>query len=245
MFLVQDKIGDAIYLVFTWGDPRRAGYTGHVIDDVSLDYDMEAVHRWPNGEAQPEVCVGHAPDDPRHFKVFPYTAERQAAGFEPVPGDPIVFGSWSDYLKLRTEPPNPETPDVWWYDYLDKLDKAARERRKRRPEAAEPVSTARDDVAEWVAKKHFVADSGIREVWYLPNEAPPNAIRLLEVNDRFIPNDDGVDAIEFGLDVGGAPFQLSVADVSTDQLEQIKRDPARLPTGWSLDGSRAWRRRGA
>jgi hypothetical protein len=65
------------------------------------------------------------------------------------------------------------------------------------------------------------------------------------VNDRFMPDDESVDTMDFGLDVGGAPFQLSIADVSTDQLEQIKEDPARLPAGWSLEGSLVWRRRGA
>src|SRR5487761_1882779 len=115
MFLVKDKIGEIIYLEFTWEDPRRAGYTGDVIADVNLDYDMQAVHRWPNGEAQPEPCVGHAPDDPKRFEVFRYATDRRAAGFQPVPGEPVVFGSWFDYLKLRTEPPNAETPDEWWY----------------------------------------------------------------------------------------------------------------------------------
>lgn len=146
---------------------------------------------------------------------------------------------------MRTEPPSAETPDEWWYDYLDKLDEAARQRQKRAPEAEEPTSSARDDVARWVAKKHFVADNGIREVWYLPKQAPPHEIRLLEVNDRFVTYDENVDAMDFGLDVDGSPFQLSIADVNTDQLEQLKEDPSRLPTGWSLDGSLVWRRRGA
>ncbi|HET6878617.1 MAG TPA: hypothetical protein VFI31_00495 [Pirellulales bacterium] len=245
MFLVPDKIGDVTYLVFTGEDPRRSGYTGDVIDDVTLDYDMQAVHAWPNGAPSPEVCVGRAPADAKHFKVFKYESDRQAAGYQPVPGDPVVFGSWLDYLNLRTQPPNAETPDEWWYDYLDKLDEAARQRRERTPEDEEPASSDRDEVARWVAKKHFIADSGIREVWYLPKEAPPHEIRLLEVNDRFIPNEDSVDATDVGLNVGGSPFQLSIADVSTDQLEQLKGDPTRLPAGWSLDGSLVWRRRGA
>lgn len=245
MFLVQDKVGEASYLVFTWEDPRQTGYTGEVVEDVSLDYNMEAVHRGPNGEAPPDVCVGHSPHNLKHFKVFRYKADLEAAAYKLVPGDPVVFGSWADYLNLRTEPPNAETPDEWWYDYLDKLDEAARERQKRRPEAEEPPSGARDDVAKWVAKQHFVADTGIREVWYLPRESPADEIRLLEVNDRFIPGDETVDAMEFGLDVGGAPFRLSIADITTDQLEGIKRGQTRLPSGWSLDGGLVWRRRGA
>lgn len=245
MFLVQDKIGDSTYLVFTGEDPRRSGYAGMVIDGIALDYDMEAVHRWPNGAAAPEVCVGRAPDDPKHFKVFRYATDRQAAGFEPMPGDPVVFGSWPDYLKLRTTPPGPDTPDEFWYDYLDELDKNAREWRKRAPDTSEPVSTARDDVAKWVAKKHFIADSGIREIWYLPRAAPTDEIRLLEVSDRFVVNEEAVAAIDFDLNVKGAPFRLRIADVSTDQLDQAKQDPGRLPVGWSLDDGQVWRRRGA
>ena len=245
MFLVPDRIGDVTYLVFTWEDPRRTGYTGEVVQDVSLDYDMEAVHRWPDGEAPPEACVGHAPDDPKRFKVFRCKSDLRAAGFQPVPGDPVMFGSWSDYLDLRTRPPGPETPDEWWYDYLDKLDEAARQRRNRVPEVEEPPSTARDDVAKWVAKKHFIADIGIREVWYLPREARPHEIRLLEVNDRFFPDEHPVSAVEFGLEVDGEPFQLSIADLTSDQLEGIKKGQTRLPSGWSLDGSIVWRRRSA
>jgi hypothetical protein len=180
MFLVQDKIGEVTYLVFTWEDPRRAGYTGEVVEGVSLEYDMQAVHRWPNGEPRPDVCVGRSADDPKHFKVFKYRSDVRAAGYDAVPGDPVVFGSWSDYLNLRAEPPNAETPDEWWYDYLDKLDETARKRRKRKPEDEEPPSAARDDVAKWVAKKHFIADSGIREVWYLPREAPPTRFACLK-----------------------------------------------------------------
>lgn len=245
MFLVPDKIGDVTYLVFTGEDPRRSGFAGKVIDDVALDYDMDAVHRWPNGDPAPDACVGRAPDDPTHFKVFRYAADLQAAGFQPVAGDPVVFSSWSDYLKLRTTPPGPDTPDEYWYDYLDELDKNAREWRKRAPDTSEPVSTARDEVAKWIAAKHFIADSSIREIWYLPREAPADEIRLLEVNDRFVVNDETVEAIDFDLSVKGAPFRLRIADMSSDQLDQVKHDPGRLPVGWSLDDGQVWRRRGA
>lgn len=245
MFLVQDKIGDAIYLVFTGDDPRRSGFAGNVIDNVALDYDLEAVHRWPNGAAAPDACVGRAPGDAKHFKVFRYAADLRSAGYEPVPGDAVVFPMWSDYLKLRTTPPGPDTPDEYWYDYLDELDRNAREWRRRAPDTSEPISTARDDVAKWVAKKHFIADSGIREIWYLPQEAPSDEIRLLEVNDRFVVNDESVEAIDFNLNVKGAPFRLRIADVSSDQLDQVRQDPARLPVGWLLDGGQVWRRRGA
>jgi hypothetical protein len=69
MFLVQDRIGEATYLVFTGKDPRRSGYAGQVIDDVALDYDMEAVHRWPNGHRL-EACCSQVGGIAEHFEVL-------------------------------------------------------------------------------------------------------------------------------------------------------------------------------
>ncbi|MGA2065104.1 MAG: hypothetical protein ABSG86_09050 [Thermoguttaceae bacterium] len=244
MFLVKDEVPGATYLVFTWEDPRRDGYRGEVVDDVSLDYDVEVVHRWPDGGPQPDACLGQAPDNPRHYKVFKYIAERAAAGFHPVEGEAVVFGSWSEYARLRLYPPNPEqTDDESWYDYLDRLDETARRRRAQTP--AQPSGKDRDEVATWLAKKHLIADSSIREVWYLPKEAPSDEIRLLELNDRLAGDESKVEAIDFGLNVAGAHFRLLVADVTSDQLQQIRQDPSRLPPGWSLDENRTWKRRGA
>ena len=70
MFLLQDNRHGVINLVFTWEDPRKSGYKGDFVEDVSLDYDMEMVHRWLDGEPRPEACVGRAPDNPKHYKVF-------------------------------------------------------------------------------------------------------------------------------------------------------------------------------
>ncbi len=67
-------------------------------------------------------------------------------------------------------------------------------------------------------------------------------IRLLEVNDHLAGLGPKVEAITFGLDVEGTYFRLSIADVTSEQLDQIKRDPAYLPAGWSLVGKKSWRR---
>src|SRR5947209_4865284 len=116
MFLVVDKRHGATYLIFTWEDPRNGGYKGDVLEGVTLDYDMEAVHSWPDGEDSPEACVGQAPDNPKHFKVFKYSRERQSAAYKPVSGMVAVFGSWHDYAKLHLVPPDPEqTDDESWY----------------------------------------------------------------------------------------------------------------------------------
>ena len=133
--------------------------------------------------------------------------------------------------------------DEDWYDFLDELDEVSRRRSQREPEPPQPDGASSDEVAAWVARKHFIADSGIREVWYLPTGSPPSEIRLLDVCDRLAGPDGKVEAIEFGLNVHGAAFRLLVADVTRDQLEELKRDPSLLPPGWSLEANQIWRRR--
>ncbi|HEV3006969.1 MAG TPA: hypothetical protein VGX78_21035 [Pirellulales bacterium] len=242
MFLVKDNRHGATYHVFLWEDPRKAGYKGPVEEGISLDYDMEAVHAWPDGQDAPEVAWGQAPDNPKHFTVFRYERERQSAGYLPVVNG-CVLGSWTDYLKLHLLPPDPDgTADELWYDYLDKVDDDSRRRRKRLQAPALPTNTSRDEVAAWVAKKHLIADAAVREVWYLPRGAPPEEIRLLELNDRLAGTESNAEAIDFGLDIDGAQFRLYVADITSEQLNQIKQDPSRLPRGWSLDENRIWRR---
>lgn len=240
MFLVEDQRHGATWLVFTWGDPRKDGYKGDVIEDVALDYDIDMVHDWPDGHASPEVVVGRAGNDSKHYKVFKYGSEREAAGYQPVAGTAVVFGSWSDYLRAR----HPEQLAVeQWFDFLDTIDEASRLRRQRAEEPDSPAGKSRDEVAAWVAGKHLLVDSGIREIWYLPQGAPSDEIRFLELNDRFVGNGSQVEAIDFGLDVEGARFHLFVADITSEQLAEIKQDPARLPAGWSLERNTIWRRR--
>lgn len=242
MFLVEDKRHGVTHLVFTWEDPRTAGYKGNVLESVTLDYDMEAIHSWPDRNTRPEACVGRAPDNPNHFKVFKYSSERHAAGYQPVAGTAVVFGSWQDYVQLHLLPPDPDqTPDEPWYGYLDRLDEDSRRRRQRAQAPAPPPGSSRDEVAAWVARKHFLADTSIREVWYMPGRSPPDEIRLLELNDR-LTGTAWNEPIDFGLDIEGARFHLLVADVDSDQLDQIKQDPSCLPPGWSLDGKSIWRR---
>lgn len=246
MFLVEDQRHGATYLVFTWDDPRKSGFAGDVTEGVRLDYDMEAVHSWPDGDPCPEVCVGRAKDDPKHYKVFRYRRDCEAAGYAPIPGMPLVFGAWSDYLRVRLNPPDPEqTDDEQWYEYLDTLDERSRQRRQRADALPAPTNGSRDEVAEWLVKTHLIADSGIREVWYLPAGAPPDEIRLLEVNDRLAGSQASIETVDFGLDVGETPFHLFVADITSEQLLQIKEDPSCLPPGWSINGASTWGRRAA
>lgn len=243
MYLVKDSRHGATYLVFTWRDPREDGYKGDVLEGVSLDFDELALSLWPDGAARPERCVGRAPNNPNHYKVFKYGSELQSAGYQPVAGNPVKFVSWSDYAKIQRLPPDPEQiDDEQWYDYLDKVDEDSRRRRQRAQAPTLPSGGSRDEIAAWVAKKHLLVDSSIREVWYLPGGAPAEEIRLLEVNDRLAGAGAKAEAIDFGLDVEGSRFRLLVADVTSEQLDQIKQDPSRLPPGWSLGNNRIWRR---
>ena len=132
-----------------------------------------------------------------------------------------------------------------WFDFLEEADAAARIRKRRdQPDEPKPGS-GRDQVAEWVAKRHMSADGGIQQVWFLDSESPTGEIRLLEVSERFTGQPTKIEPIDFGLDVAGAKFKLLVADVSEDHLEQIKVDPmGSLPKGWRIDGARVWGRRG-
>ncbi len=68
-----------------------------------------------------------------------------------------------------------------WLEFLDQLDADSRRRRQRQAEPEPPNGQDRDEVAAWIARSHFLADSAIRQVWYLPEAAPPNEIRFLEV----------------------------------------------------------------
>lgn len=242
MFLVKDN--PFWNLVFTHEDPVKDGYKGALQQNVSLDYDMEEVHIWRDGEDAPDVCVGRKRSNPLHYKVFKYEADLRAdADYEPIPGNPLRLGSWSDYSRLRLTPPDPvQTPPQSWYEYHDKVDEASREWRKLQKVPAAPKNGSRDAVAAWVAERHLIADSGIREVYYLPSGASENEIRLLEVNDQFAGDESLVEPVDFGLDVEGSPFQLLVADVTSDQLERIKQDPSGLPKGWSLEKRTSWRR---
>jgi len=145
VFLVEDK--PMANLVFTWEDPRKAGYTGYVVDGVTLDYDMEAVHNWPDGHPAPEPCVGRDPDDSNHYKVFRDSSERQSAGYQPVAGNAVVFGFWSDYLKAL----HPDLlDDEKWYAQLDLLDDASRRRRER---------------AQYRTRRRIKVETGLRPGW--------------------------------------------------------------------------------
>lgn len=246
MFLVKDRRLGMDRYVFTHTDPRTEGYKGDVIEGVDLEYAMN-IHHWPDGHPRPDPQLGRDPKNPKHYKVFKFPADLQAAGFEFVDfNTPFFASSWSDYRKNYY--PRPEeyaktmTEDEW-FDFLEETDSAAKLRRKL-PDASEPTAgSTRDQIAEWVATRHMRADGGVQQVWYLPTGSPAEEIRFLEVSDRYASESVKIEPIDFGLDVAGAQFKLMVADVTTDQLQQIKTEQTKLPQGWKIDNAKVWGRR--
>jgi hypothetical protein len=128
------------------------------------------------------------------------------------------------------------------FEFLDALDQVSRRRRQRREDPSGPTGTSRDEVAAWVAKQHLLVDVSVQEIWYLPMGAPADEIRFLELNNRHALPSDQVQPVTFDLDIERAWLTLSVADVTTEILEQIERDPSILPGSWSLEGKQVWRR---
>ncbi len=98
MFLVEHQRSGTLILVFTVEDPRKDGFSGTVVEGVTLDHVMVDVHTWPDGQESPKVVVGREPGNPKHYKVFKCSRELQAAGFFLATAGQIrVVNRWSDY----------------------------------------------------------------------------------------------------------------------------------------------------
>jgi hypothetical protein len=121
-----------------------------------------------------------------------------------------------------------------WRVFLEELGEV---RRRRNQLAAEgpPRNGSRDELAAWVAREHLAMDPGITDVWYLPANAPPDEIRLIEVN-QFLSglNDQAVSPVDFGMDIAGAEFRLLVADLTPEQGKHLLEGKLTLPGNWTL-----------
>ena len=101
----------------------------------------------------------------------------------------------------------------------------------------------RDDFAEWYARRHLQTDAGVAEIHYLPTNAPPREIRLLEIN-KLISETTPLQPIDFGVDIGAAEgHTLYVLDVTPAQWEAIRNNQLSLPEGWTLDNEQVLGRR--
>jgi hypothetical protein len=97
----------------------------------------------------------------------------------------------------------------------------------------------RNAMAHWYATQHLQTDPGVREIYYLPVNAPSREIRLLEVNELIADmNDDTLEPVDFGVDTGSEnEHKLFVLDVTPSQWDSIRRRALRLPAGWSLENA--------
>ncbi len=101
----------------------------------------------------------------------------------------------------------------------------------------------RDSLARWYAERHMEIDEAVLRIFYLPTNAPPREVRLLEVN-RLIAEITPPEPVDFGVDVDGAEAHtLYVLDVTPNQWEAIERGDIQLPPGWSLAGRQELGRR--
>lgn len=122
-------------------------------------------------------------------------------------------------------------------DFVTVLEKARRWRVAHRPPPPErPHEFDRDKLAAWYARGHMDFEPYIREVVYLPANAPAGEIRLVEVNARLTyPDDSPVEPLDFGIDRDlPGEHTLLVADVTPAQWEHIRAGVLPLPEGWVL-----------
>lgn len=94
----------------------------------------------------------------------------------------------------------------------------------------------RDSAAAWYAQRHFETDSGVEHIYYLPTNAPPREIRLLEVN-HLISEMTPPEPIDFGVAIDGVErHTLYVLDLTPAQWKAVQKRQLSLPAGWTLDG---------
>lgn len=246
MFLLKDRRLGMDHFVFISTDPRPEGCRGEVTEGVELNYNMNAIHEWPYGEPSPRPQLGRDPNNRLHYKVFRSPEELNGSGYEFVNSNsPFVVTSWTAYRRQYYPVPEEFAKSMSqeeWYEYLEDADTAAKVRSGLNGVPEPKAGSHRDEIAEWVAKRHMSADGGIQRIWYLHSGSPADEIRLLDVSERAAEFSE-VEPVDFGLDVGGVKFKLLVADITPSMFGKLKADPSKLPKSWKLDSAISWGRR--
>ncbi len=93
---------------------------------------------------------------------------------------------------------------------------------------------ARDLVA-W----HFEVEPELREVYVLVGGAG-DPIRLLEVNEATV-RSERFEAYVFA-PTKDVPFPTAIAEVTPDELAQLRRTPGAVPPEWDLDRAEVFKR---
>jgi hypothetical protein len=101
----------------------------------------------------------------------------------------------------------------------------------------------KDDVARDLIRHHFTVEPELQAVYRImsANETSPDEpIKLLEVNAATV----ATGSVEvFGFAPSKVtPFAVMIAEITPEELEQLKSDPRALPQGWSLKGAKVFER---
>ena len=101
----------------------------------------------------------------------------------------------------------------------------------------EQLTFDRDTMARSYAQRHLKTDEAILENHYLPDGAPANEIRLVEVNN-LVSESTPMEPIDYGVDNGRTEAHtLYVLDVTPSQWQAILAGTMKLPSGWTINRS--------
>ncbi len=101
----------------------------------------------------------------------------------------------------------------------------------------------KDQIATELIEHHFTVEPELTAVYRVlgPREdAADEPIKLLEVNAS-TPASASVEIFGFA-PTREVPFPVQIAEITPSELERLQRDPAQLPTGWSLASARVFKR---
>jgi hypothetical protein len=143
---------------------------------------------------------------------------------------PDIEGLYRDLIEL---------PHRQYSDLIRRVDSERRQAIERKEKEHPPdAGMSRDAFARWISRRHFAIDKGITRILYLPTGAPPEEVRLLEVNElAYIPENAPIEGLDFMPDIEGLNYRLFVADVTPRQFEAVQSHRVALPAGWNLEGA--------
>ena len=117
-YLVTDERVGPPVLVFTLKNPQSDGYDGDVDEGITLDYDMDAVHIWSEGEESfPRTQLAEIRQTLNIIKFSSMTVSVRPKVSRQISANYSVNVTWTDYLKLHRAD---ELPESVWFDELDR-----------------------------------------------------------------------------------------------------------------------------
>ncbi len=101
------------------------------------------------------------------------------------------------------------------------------------------MARAKDEAAEELANWHFGVEPFLERVVRIlgdNEDAPGEPIKLLEVNGATVAT-GSVEVFAFAPSKS-VPFPITIAEVTPEEFERIRRAELPLPRGWSLENSK-------